>query len=204
MLDAVDPEDPFLLDSMIGRFTGTSLVDRRDDPFDATTGWFSSFTAERISNFDSGDDSIKLLGGVYYFQRVRAITLASAVRAGRSFLGDLPFTDRFFAGGADTVRGYAEGSLGPRDISGLATGGNAQLILNQEVRTPLYRWVKGVLFVDAGNVFTTDTGVSLRGLDVGYGVGLRFDTPFALLRLDVGIPAKGGGSRWYFGIGQAF
>ena len=72
------------------------------------------------------------------------------------------------------------------------------------MRTPLYGWVKGALFIDAGNVFTTDTGVSLRGLEVGYGVGLRFDTPFALLRLDVGIPARGGGSRWYFGIGQVF
>jgi outer membrane translocation and assembly module TamA len=61
-----------------------------------------------------------------------------------------------------------------------------------------------VLFVDAGNVFITDSGLSVRDLDVGYGVGLRFDTPFALLRLDLGIPARGGGSRWYFGIGQAF
>ncbi|MGE0359370.1 MAG: translocation/assembly module TamB domain-containing protein [Vicinamibacterales bacterium] len=202
--DAFDPEDPFYQNTLIGRFTSTALVDRRDDPFDAATGWFTSFTAERVSNFESGDDTIKLLAAAYHYRRVLGVTVASAVRLGGSFLDPLGFGERFYVGGADTVRGYAEAAAGPKDIRGRAIGGNAQLILNQELRAPIYRWLKGVAFVDAGNVFTANTDIAFRDLDVGYGVGLRLDTPFSLLRLDLGYPAGGGRRRWYFGIGQVF
>jgi outer membrane protein insertion porin family len=202
--DAFDPEDPFYQNTLIGRFTSTALVDRRDDPFNATTGWFSSLTAERVSNFESGDDTIKLLAAAYHYRRVKGLTLASAVRLGGSFLDPLGFGERFYVGGSDTVRGYPEAAAGPKDIRGRAIGGNAQLILNQELRTPIYRWLKGVAFVDAGNVFFSNSDIALRDLDVGYGVGLRLDTPFSLLRLDVGYPAGGGRRRWYFGIGQIF
>ena len=165
----------------------------------------SSFTAERISNFDSGDDSIKLLGGVYYYQKVGCSRWPRRCAPGISFLGTLPFTDRFFAGGADTVRGYAEGSLGPRDIGGLATGGNAQLILNQESSDAALRLGEGrAVRRRWQRVHDRHRHRRCAALEVGYGVGLRFDTPFALLRLDLGIPARGGGSRWYFGIGQVF
>ena len=144
LLDAIDPDDLFLLETLTGRFTSAALIDRRDDPFDATTGWYSSLTIERVSEFESGADSIKVLGTLYYFWKVGQITLASAARVGGAFLDPLPFSDRFFVGGADTVRGYPENGAGPRNLLGQAAGGNAQLILNQELRTPLYGWVKGV------------------------------------------------------------
>jgi outer membrane protein assembly factor BamA len=204
VLDAYDPEDPFLNETLIGRFTSAAILDRRDDPFDATRGWFSSATAERVSEFRGGSDSIKLLGAFYYHRPLRVLTLASAVRIGGSFLDPLVFSEPFLVGGADTVRGYAEQDLGPRGLGGRARGGNAQLILNQEVRTPVYGWLKGVVFVDAGNVFESNRDISLSRLKVGYGIGLRLDTPFSLLRVDLGIPASGGARRWYFGIGQVF
>jgi translocation and assembly module TamA len=102
------------------------------------------------------------------------------------------------------VRGYAEEAVGPKNVGGRPLGGNAQLILNQEVRAPIRGWLKGVVFVDAGNVFTSNRDISFGDLQVGYGVGLRLDTPFSLLRIDLGIPASGGARRWYFGIGQVF
>lgn len=204
VLDAFDPDDPFLNETLIGRFTGATILDRRDDPFNATRGWFGSATAERVSEFRGGSDSIKLLGAFFHYRSLRAVTLASAVRIGGSFLDPLVFSEPFLVGGADTVRGYAEQDLGPRALSGRARGGNAQLILNQEVRAPIYGWLKGVVFVDAGNVFDRNRDISFGGLEVGYGVGVRLDTPFSLLRVDVGIPASGGPRRWYFGLGHVF
>ena len=60
------------------------------------------------------------------------------------------------------------------------------MILNQEARFPMYRWVNGVAFLDAGNIFAK--GQDWNGLQLGYGFGLRLDTPVGLLRGDVGFP----------------
>ena len=70
LLDAINPDDLFLLETFTGRFSSAALIDRRDDPFDATTGWYSSLTIERVSEFESGADSIKVLGTLYYFWRI--------------------------------------------------------------------------------------------------------------------------------------
>ena len=81
-------------------------------------------------------------------------------------------------------------------------------VLNQEVRLPIYRWLRGVGFVDAGNVFTRPRDASLRGLVGSIGFGLRLASPFALLRADYARPIwgepAGSSGRWSFGIGHAF
>lgn len=200
-----DPDDFFRQETLFGRFTGSIFSDRRDNPFDARRGWFGAFNLERISEFESGADTIKLLATGYRYQTVGRLTLASAFRLGTSFLDPLVFGEEFFVGGANSVRGYAEDGAGPKNLLGFPRGGNALLVLNQEVRLPLLSWARGVAFVDAGNVFTSNRDLSLGALKVGYGVGLRFDTPLSIFRIDVGWPASGGGrARWYFGLGQVF
>jgi len=144
----------------------------------------------------------------FAFVPLGRIVLASRVQAGFAFGRDpLLFTDRFRAGGATSVRGYGEESLGPRDaVTGLPSGGDRLLILNQEVRFPVFRWANGVVFVDAGNIFAK--GQDWNGLKTGYGVGLRLDTPVGLLRGDVGFPSnraiESRSTRWYFGFGHIF
>ena len=63
-------------------------------------------------------------------------------------------------------------------------------------------------FVDAGNVFPSPSAIDFGMLDVGAGAGLRLVTPYALIRVDYGVPmARGFGfkdGRWYFSVGQAF
>jgi outer membrane translocation and assembly module TamA len=82
------------------------------------------------------------------------------------------------------------------------------LVLNQEARVPVYRWVRAVGFVDAGNVFTRARDIRLGDLVGSVGVGLRLATPFALLRADVARPVWGTvperSWKWTFGIGHAF
>jgi outer membrane protein assembly complex protein YaeT len=206
-----DPVFPFDVTVNVARLTGTYAWDTRDDPSNAQRGWFHS------SGLDYGPEAlgsefrfIRYLAQQYYFKTVREnVVLASGFRLGaaRGFGQDLITSEKFFAGGGTTVRGFAESGLGPQDSVG-ALGGNGLVLLNQEVRFPVYKWLRGVGFFDAGNVFARAADVSLSNLDAGTGVGIRIDSPFALIRIDYGVPLsrrqeqpKG---RWYFGIGQTF
>jgi outer membrane protein insertion porin family len=88
------------------------------------------------------------------------------------------------------------------------------VILNHEVRVPVYRWIRGVAFIDGGNVFPGAGDLTLRALAGSAGFGLRLSTPFALLRADYGRVMWGAdrvgwgngprSGRWVIGIGQAF
>jgi outer membrane translocation and assembly module TamA len=80
------------------------------------------------------------------------------------------------------------------------------IVLNQEVRFPIFRWVSGAGFVDAGEVFDTPSDMSLRRLDVGLGGGLRLSTPVGLFRLDLATPAprQERPLLWYFAFGHTF
>ena len=213
------PDDPFALDATItlARVATAAAYDKRDDPFDTTRGWLHTASVE-YSAVALGDESlfggarfIKYTGQQFLFLPVwRGIVLASAARVGlANGLGqDVVFSERFLLGGSTTVRGYADLSLGPHDVFGIAEGGEAMIVLNQEVRFPIYGWLRGVTFVDAGNVFTKPRDFNLGQLDLGAGLGARLATPFALIRIDYAVPfSRGFGrrdARWYFSIGQAF
>jgi outer membrane translocation and assembly module TamA len=68
--------------------------------------------------------------------------------------------------------------------------------------------VRGVGFVDLGNVYPTVGDMSLTDLQAGVGAGLRFNTPVGVIRLDLGAPANprdfDPGVKVYFGLGHAF
>jgi outer membrane protein insertion porin family len=212
------PGDPSPLDerASIGRLTGALLWDRRDDPVSASRGTFSSISLERAAAWLGSDVRYgKVLAQQHVFWPLGPFVAATRVVGGRAYGDDLLFGDRFLAGGGTTVRGYAENGLGPRDIFGAARGGNQMLVFNQELRFPIYRWARGVGFLDAGNVFDDLSPFAWRELKVGYGAGLRIDSPIGLLRLDFGIPGSTvpgvrrranqlGSGRWYFGIGHVF
>ena len=128
---------------------------------------------------------------------------------------DLPASERFFAGGDTTIRGYALDSVGaPETIAtnGIPQGGGAEVVLNAEVRTPLFGQVGGVLFVDGGNIFEKSTDLDLGRLRGSVGFGLRYRSPIGPIRLDIGFKLDRrliGTSlekRYaiHFSIGQAF
>lgn len=139
------------------------------------------------------------------------IIFATNIRAG--FANTLGTTeilpvDRFFAGGGTTVRGYAQDSIGPTLPDGTPIGGGATLILNNELRFPLYKFVDGVAFIDNGNVWISPSSLTFRDLRTGAGFGLRVRNPFVLLRFDYGWkvgrqPGESAGA-FFFSIGQAF
>ena len=141
----------------VARLIGNAAWDTRDDPLNATRGsLFSSSLQWAPDRLGSQFRFVKYVGQAYRFQDVHGVVLASAGRLGLvTPLGgqELILSERFFAGGSRTVRGVDENSLGPRDFFGPA-GGQAMLVLNQEARVPIYKWLGGVAFIDAGNIFT--------------------------------------------------
>jgi outer membrane protein insertion porin family len=128
---------------------------------------------------------------------------------------DLPASERFFAGGDTTIRGYALDSVGaPETISpnGFPTGGNAVLLLNGELRFPVWREVGAVLFVDGGNVFRRVTDFDFGELRGSIGFGLRYRSPVGPIRVDLGFKMDRREIRGrlepptaiHFSLGQAF
>ncbi|MBQ6193878.1 MAG: BamA/TamA family outer membrane protein [Prevotella sp.] len=129
---------------------------------------------------------------------------------------DLPFSERFYIGGANSVRAYPLRSIGPgrfmgdyegnRQLSYLLQNGDVKLQANLEYRQRLFGNLHGAVFLDAGNVWLRKDleigiddisimfkeayfrfGEFFKQMAVGTGVGLRYDLDFLILRLDWGI-----------------
>jgi outer membrane protein assembly complex protein YaeT len=208
-----DGPDAFDLTVKVARLTTSGLVDRRDDPFNPARGWFVSSALE-LSRPNLGSDLSFLKNFAQYSQFYglgRGMVLASAARLGlaRTIEDEVLIpSERFYAGGANTVRGYRQDDLGARSVFDDAEGGEAMLVLNGELRFPVYRWLKAVGFVDVGNVYPKARDLSFTDLQIGVGAGARFDTPFGLIRFDLGIPAnpRPFDPKWkiHFGLGHAF
>ena len=119
----------------------------------------------------------------------------------------LPFEKRYFAGGANSVRGWSVRSLGPgsyKDKDGrinfITQTGDMKLDLNLEYRSHLFWKFNGALFLDAGNIWTLryypeQEGGQLKlsrlldDMAVGYGLGLRLNFDYFILRFDLGMKA---------------
>ncbi len=122
---------------------------------------------------------------------------------------EIPLYRRFFTGGYNTVRGYRLFLLGPTDIAGNPVGGNALLEANVELRFPVYKDLRGVAFVDAGNVYPTVGDLNPGNLYYGVGCGLRYNTPIGPVGVDMAFPLRGiqqkqGSFQVYLTIGQSF
>jgi len=131
-------------------------------------------------------------------------------------VNDLPASERFFAGGDTTVRGFALDQLGrPETIDkdGFPTGGAGLVILNAELRAPVRGGFGVVGFVDSGNVFLRTSDIRLPLLRGAVGFGLRYKSPIGPIRVDLGFKLHRGditpGKResltaLHISLGQAF
>jgi outer membrane protein insertion porin family len=117
-------------------------------------------------------------------------------------------SERFRAGGAASLRGFGTNEVGPRGFFGEAAGGEAVVIMNQELRYRHHPTGLGLVgFYDVGNVFETVDSMSLD-LRHTLGAGIRWASPVGLLRVDLGFPLdrqpEEKSYRLFFGLGQAF
>ena len=130
--------------------------------------------------------------------------------------GILPFEKRYYSGGANSVRAWQVRELGPGSFSSDSSNfyfqsGDIKLNLNIEYRTRFFWKLEAAAFIDAGNIWTIkdysgqEGGVFkfnsfYRQIATGYGLGLRLDMDFFLLRFDCGWkaydPARKGKDSW--------
>jgi hypothetical protein len=138
----------------------------------------------------------------FYLNDKNAIALRGYVGFGLAYgkntLASLPFAKAFFAGGSNGMRGWLQRSLGPGSFDKSGGGnidqvGNFKLEFNAEYRLKLFSFLEPALFVDVGNIWLTKPDEERKNgsikesfgqFGVDYGVGLRLDLSFFLLRLD--------------------
>jgi len=124
---------------------------------------------------------------------------------------DLPASERFFAGGDTTIRGFPLDSVGAPNtitLSGFPRGGNALLLMNGELRLSLWRDFGAAFFLDAGNVYDRVAEISLGEMRGSAGFGFRYKSPIGPIRFDVGFKVdrrvNESPRAFHFSIGQAF
>jgi outer membrane protein assembly factor BamA len=124
---------------------------------------------------------------------------------------DLPGSERFFAGGDTSIRGFSlDAVTTPETVSaqGFPKGGNAVLILNAELRVPVWGDVGMAVFMDGGNVFHRVTAFDFGELRGAMGFGVRYRSPIGPVRLDWGFKMDPRETErrsvLHFSIGQAF
>jgi outer membrane protein assembly factor BamA len=241
--EQLDEEDRALIDRLfpqvrLSTFSGAVAWDTRDDVLEPRRGGFLSVEGSVAARSLGGQVGfLKTYVQGYWFRQLSsrkpivfatraAIGLADGFeRQAPTDIGgvplpdetveDLPASERFFAGGDTSIRGFALDTVGtPATISanGFPRGGNAVLILNGELRVPVWREFGAALFVDGGSVFARTTDLDLGELRGALGAGLRYRSPVGPIRLDVGFKMdrrEFGGQLepravWHFSIGQAF
>ena len=212
-------------DTTVSPLTSTVTRETRDVALDASRGAFTSHALSFSPSWLGSEQPFMKYFGQYfhYFplqtERQNSFTgqiirprlvFASGIRLGLAWGldGPVPRSERFFAGGSATLRGFEQNTVGPITPERFALGGEALLVLNNELRTPLIGKLDGVFFTDIGNVFTRVRDVSLGDLRQSVGFGLRVRTTWLLLRGDYGVvvnprPGEQRG-QFYISVGQAF
>ncbi len=197
--------------------------DSKDRPFLTTEGSLNGLSVESAGGFLGGDVGFYkyLATTAWYFPLFWKTVFLAQGRWG--YIDEkpgekLPVYQKFRIGGINTVRGFEEYSLSPRDPNtGDPIGGNQMVIFNIEYRFPLLeeQGIVGLVFFDAGNVFTDDpNAVTVSGLRMGAGGGIRWYSPVGPIRLEYGFnldPQPGTAvipsektAQWYFTMGGAF
>lgn len=210
--DSLDP-DFFLLtkgQDFIYSLSSGLTRDSRDNFLNPRNGSLLDFNIRfaysKSRDSETGQTSsnrfIRLIGEWSRYQPYRLQrkwVLASRIKAGDIFeLGErstIPVSERFFLGGASTVRGYREQLLGPvvYDENGQnpkAVGGKLIFLANIELRIPLFWLLWGEIFVDGGNVWLQPDDFRLGDIKTTMGIGAAFLTPLGPIRFDYGLKHK--------------
>jgi outer membrane protein insertion porin family len=117
----------------------------------------------------------------------RAGVINSLTASGSDEATAIPIDERFFNGGATTVRSFGERELGPHDNHGHPVGGEFFTVFNVEYTFPIFGELQGAVFTDAGNLLPTSEDIGLSDMRYAIGGGLRYKLPVGPIRLDYGV-----------------
>jgi outer membrane protein assembly complex protein YaeT len=223
---------------MISAISVASVTDGRDDPLDAKNGQYRILDLEwSATALGTEEPYIKgLAQQFFYFHLPRDMVAAVGMRLGiaKTLREDrdalLPAPERFFAGGATTLRGFALDQASPKRklvlpngdvVDGEPIGGNVISLLNIELRFPVLGNLRGVIFSDNGTVYRRLQLIDALDWRYNMGFGFRYDTPLGPLRVDYGfkldrrtvrsidcpnvlVPCEESLGRWHITLGHAF
>lgn len=212
---------PQLLQTVrLGIISGNLARDRRDNSGDPHRGSYNTADIGIASKYLGSQRNFAkaLVRNATYYPFGRSIVLARQTQfgviipysapAGLTAQESVPLAERFFGGGADSLRAFPYNQAGPRDTgaslipggpsspaTGFPLGGNALFFNNVELRFPLIgQNIQGVFFHDIGNVYSSVNDISFRfsqknNADFDYavqaaGMGLRYRTPIGPVRAD--------------------
>ncbi len=175
--------------------------DTRSNIFIPLDGSFTQLYTEYVGGFLGGDNNFFKMGFSWsrynnLSRRKTLNVLATRIKfgyaEGLTRTDRVPTFDRFYMGGASTMRGYKENSMGPTDERNDPAGGKVMVLGNVEYRRALF-WKFGYsIFVDAGNLWEEVKHINTKDFKLTSGLGIQFFTPVGPLRLDYGrqIPIK--------------
>jgi len=209
----------------IGAFQQALVVDLRNHPIEPTLGGYAELRTTEGTQYAGG--AYRYLSVVPdlrgYVPLLGGAVLAAHARLG-VISGDVPATERFFAGGAVSQRGFSERRLAPSvtgDVAGTTRtvpyGGAGMIDASVEARVPLTTLrampLGAAVFLDAGDVTETPAELDPMNLHWAIGAGLRLMTIVGPVRLDVGYrlnrtgsmePEPGSHYAYHLTIGEAF
>jgi len=188
----------------LSKVSASLIRDLRDDPLDPSTGTMMIVDGEiaaRAIGSEVGFVQTYMQG--FYYHRLpsrRRVVAALGARVGLAhgfaraldgvIVQDLPASERFFAGGDTTVRGFTLDRLGDErtiTTAGFPTGGNSVVVLNSELRVAVVGPLQATGFVDAGNVFPRASDLDFTDLRPSAGFGVMYRSPVGPIRVDLGF-----------------
>jgi outer membrane protein insertion porin family len=200
--------------SLTSAMTPSISYDSRDHFFNPTEGAKSAFSV-KFAGLGGDNRFIKSdLSGRWYYPLLKdpnwggayVLSLGGSLGYGVGLAErdngkkDLPLFERYFLGGINSVRGFAERSLGPREDANCdpfgnctdteVVGGDKAMVLSAELMFPIMEQfgLRGVAFFDMGNSFGESDKFSITDLRRSVGFGARWMSPFGPLRVELGFP----------------
>jgi outer membrane protein assembly complex protein YaeT len=186
---------------------------RTDDLVNPTRGWILSGEVDPAGGFLGGDVGfIRLLGTLRVFVPLPwKFGIATRGRIGTmeplAGSDEIPLWERFYAGGIDSVRGYARRRVGP--LAGdEPLGGRSLTDGSFELRRPVTKALALAAFIDGGQLSLDSFDLPFQDWQFGTGLGIHYVTPIGPIRFDIGFPLdrRGDDDAWqlHVSVGQAF
>jgi outer membrane protein assembly factor BamA len=194
--------------------------DTRNDLINPVRGFYNQIQIQAAGlTGDRSEEFVKVTTDHRVYWKTRNLKWASALQLSWGIpygkTNSLPLQERFWGGGSQSVRGFDEGAL--RRFEGENIGGNVSVIAHLvEAKLPLFWWIEGALFADAGYIWITDNEqpdpinfqAIIKDLRWTAGPGIRINTPIAVLRCDVGFKLDKRKGEYpvavHFDIGNSF
>jgi len=181
----------------VSQFSMLLNRDTRDSMFNPTSGYNVNATgalAAKALGSTNNFYRVELKGSHYWSLLDKALIFQAGAKVGTiscfNRKNQAPLFERYFLGGGETIRGFPYRSVAPTDINNDPVGGQTMLLLTATMTHPIYKFVRGAIFVDAGGVWKNSFSMNMSKMNLGAGYGLRIKVPYlqAPIQLDLAYP----------------